>query len=72
MNRVFRDYCNRGRHPNWRAWKAKYEQDKGAPYGLRWAGNFCVFCGERVHSAQGSESPKRQQAARRAVFRGEG
>lgn len=54
MNKVKRDYCNKNRHPNWRAWEAKYDMTT-----LKWnhIGNFCIYCGAQLTSTNGSGNP---------------
>lgn len=45
MNRIKRDYCSKGIHPNWRAWKANYDMSD-----VTWTykGNVCVYCNADV------------------------
>lgn len=45
MNRIKRDYCSKGLHPNWRAWKAAHDMST-----TQWSykGSNCVYCGADV------------------------
>lgn len=56
MNRVKRDYCNRGIHPNWRAWEARYDMKT-----WRWEflGAFCIYCGAKLSNTKASGKPNR-------------
>lgn len=53
MNRIKRDYCSKGFHPNWRAWKANYNMST-----VQWSheGNTCVFCNADVTKSSAGSS----------------
>lgn len=53
MNRTKRDYCTKGRHPNWREFVARYDFSTIA---WPWLGNFCKHCGAPVNGV-GAGSP---------------
>lgn len=55
MRKVKRDYCNKGRHPKWRAWRAKYDMSN---IKWSWIGNFCVFCNAKINSSAADGPPK--------------
>ena len=48
MNRMTRDYCSKGKHPKWKAWKAKYDMSTTA---WKWLGEFCTNCGCQLNSS---------------------
>lgn len=43
MRRVTKDYCSKGSHPRWKAWKPRYGKHG-------WAGNRCIYCGAHIPS----------------------
>lgn len=65
MNRIKRDYCSKGKHPNWRAWHAKYDMSV-----ISWPllGEFCTYCGAMVHGVA-SGAPSAREAGRLRVLR---
>lgn len=67
MNRVQRDYCNKGHHPNWRAWSAKYTPGLFPAH----IGNFCEYCGADVTKTciGGGPPPKRNYLHRKLQLR---
>lgn len=65
MNKTKREYCSKGHHPKWRAWKAKYS---GAVT-WKWVGNFCVYCGALVEDVLPDGSPRLNEATRLRILR---
>jgi len=70
MNRVKREYCSRGRHPNWRAWDGSFGREA-----------YCLYCKADIAEADRAwplrqgfwdapGSGNRRALKRRAIFRG--
>jgi len=57
MNRVKKDYCSKGIHPNWRAWEAKYDMST-----IEWkhTGCFCQYCNKPLSetNVRGAGAPR--------------
>ena len=54
MNRMTREYCLKGQHPRWRAWRAKYDMSK---IEWPWLGEYCTNCGALCTDTVGSGPP---------------
>ncbi len=51
MNRVARDYCSKGTHPQWRAWMNKGVYAEGGGHGYSHDVR-CVFCNARIGDSE--------------------
>ena len=68
MTKTKRDYCNKGRHPNWCAWRAEYDM---STTNWKYIGSFCTYCGAPVRDTKGSGPPDTRAHGRLRALRGE-